>query len=184
MSFEGAQFGISECLYPFSKTMSGKFRILKKQEDKCKELKCTSLKIMQTLQFTVSSHLECDSEKAKSLDGDLKIRLIQALINNGQGRGVHHGLFKLTSGTDTYILGHLHGITNAGTHHSPLEHCESCSVQGHMEGQLKGIIYNNKDVRTMDRLFASYAFEFKTGVEFNMDRLKGSLEGVIISDCN
>jgi hypothetical protein len=48
MSFEGAQFGISECLYPFSKTMSGKFRILKKEEDKCKEHKCTSLKIMQS----------------------------------------------------------------------------------------------------------------------------------------
>jgi hypothetical protein len=37
----------------------------------------------------------------QSLDGDIKIRLIQALINNGQGRGVQHGLFKLTSNSDT-----------------------------------------------------------------------------------
>ena len=138
---------------------------------------------MQTLQFNVTSHSECDSEKAKKLDGDLKIRLIQGLINNGEGRGVHHGLFKLSGSSDTYVLGQLRGITNAGTHHSPLHDCERCDIKGHMEGQLNGIIYNKEDVRTMDRLFAAYALEFDTGVEFNMGGLKGIIEGVIISDC-
>lgn len=183
MSFEGPQFGISECIYPFSKTTSGKHRILKKAEDKCEELKCISLKIMQTLEFTVRSHSQCDSEKAKNLDGNLKMRLIQGLINNGEGRGAHQGLFKLGGNSDTYVLGQLRGITNAGTHHRPLQECESCDIKGHMEGQLNGIIYNKKDVRTMDRLLATYALEFKTGVEFHMDGLKGTIEGVIISEC-
>ena len=31
----------------------------------------------------------------------------------------------------------------------------------------------------MDRLLATYALEFKTGVDFQMDRLSGTIEGVI-----
>ena len=182
MSFEGPQFGISECIYPFSKTMSGKYKILKKEEDKCEEFKCLTLKIMQTLQFTVWS-AECDSEKAKNLDGNLIMRLIQGLINNGEGRGAHHGQFRMDGNSDTYVLGYLRGTTNAGTHHRPLHQCESCDIKGHMEGQLNGIVYNKKDVRTMDCLLATYALEFTTGVEFQMDRLQGVIEGVIISDC-
>jgi hypothetical protein len=183
MGFEGPQFGITECIYPFSKTMSGKFRILEKKEDKCEELKCISLKIMQTLQFTLWTNIECDSEKAKDLDGNLKMRLIQGLINNGEGRGSHQGLFRLEGNSEIYVIGHLRGITNTGTHHIPLQQCESCDIKGHMEGQLNGTVYNKKDVRTMDRLLATYALEFKTGVEFRMDRLKGTIEGVIISEC-
>jgi hypothetical protein len=166
MSFEGPQFGISECIYPFSKTMSGKYRILKKEEDKCEELKCSSLKIMQTLEFTVLSNPECDSEKAKTFDGTLRMRLLQGLINNGEGRGAHQGLFRLDGNSDSYIIGQLRGVTNAGTHHSPLQECESCDIKGHMEGELNGTVYNKEDIRTMDRLMATYALEFRTGVEF------------------
>jgi hypothetical protein len=184
MSCGGPQFGVSECIYPFSKTMSGKYRILKKEEDKCEEFRCISLKIMQTLEFSVWSHSECDSEKAKDFDGNLKMRLIQGLISNGEGRGAHHGLFRLDGNSDRYVSGCLQGITNAGTHHRPLHECESCDIKGHMEGQLNGIIYNKKDVRTMDRLLATYALEFKTGLEFQMDGLRGTIEGVIISDCS
>jgi hypothetical protein len=36
----------------------------------------------------------------------------------------------------------------------------------------------------MDRLLATYALEFKTGLEFQMDGLRGTIEGVIISDCS
>ena len=132
MSFEGPQFGISECIYPFSKTMSGKYRILKKEEDRCEEFKCLTLKIMQTLQFSVWSG-ECDSEKAKDFDGNLLMRVVQGLINNGEGRGAHHGLFRLDGNSDTYISGYLQGITNAGTHYRPLQDCESCDIIGHME---------------------------------------------------
>jgi hypothetical protein len=183
VSFEGPQFGISECIYSFSKTMSGKATILKKEKNNCEEPKCISLKIMQDIVLGVRSNSECDSEKAKTLDGNLIMRLIQGLIDTGEGRGAHHGSFRWAGTSDTFVIGQLRGITNAGTHHKPLKECEKCNIKGHMEGQLNGTVYNTKDIGIMDRLLATYAFEFKTGVEFRMDMLQGTIEGVIISLC-
>jgi hypothetical protein len=57
------------------------------------------------LEFNVMSHRECDSQKAETFDGRLRMRLIQGLINNGEGRGAHQGLFRLDGNSDSYVLG-------------------------------------------------------------------------------
>jgi hypothetical protein len=75
------------------------------------------------------------------------------------------------------------GITNSGSHWIEPATCEKCNITGHMEGQLSGSIYYKNNQRLDCHLVCSYALYFKPSKEFEMDGLKGTVEGVLGSEC-
>jgi hypothetical protein len=186
LNLDGPQFEINECLYELSKSLKGRITLVKSKQGKCDKLKlkCVSFKTLHKLDITLSSHQPCDLKNGGLLDGTLTAELIHGLINDGEGRGAHYGKFQLISSLGNRVRGQLWGITNTGTHHKPIGDCEPCDQRGHMEGRLAGEI--QKDSRTPlfgCRLFGSYAINFDHSTGFIDTSVTGTLEGVIICEC-
>jgi hypothetical protein len=183
MSLDGPQFGINECLYELSKDLKGEIVLGNAYEEKCRRLDCVSFKTYHKLDVKVLSHSPCDSKKGKVLDGRLIAKIIHGLINNGEGRGAHHGRFRISSTTGTIVGGQLWGITNAGTHRKPLSDCELCGLKGHMEGRLAGIIWRGDKSLIDCRVFGSYVIKFDHSTGFIGTSVTGTLEGIIVCEC-
>ncbi|HEY7080759.1 MAG TPA: hypothetical protein VH500_13730 [Nitrososphaeraceae archaeon] len=175
------QPGLSECLHSISKQLSGKNVVHRKWEEKCEESECLSLRIAHTLEFSPFSS-ECDSKEGKELSHSLLMHVNQRLIDNGMGRGLHSGRFTW-GGENIQIMGTFMGITNSGSHWIEPAECENCNVSGHMEGQLSGTIQYKNNERLNCYLTCSYALYFKPSKEFDMDGLKGTVEGVLGCEC-
>ena len=50
---------------------------------------------------------------ATIVDGTLTSEIVHGLIINGEGRGAHHGKFRIGGSKDIEVVGILGGITNA-----------------------------------------------------------------------
>ena len=140
--------------------MGGRIYHVDAREDKCEKLDCISFKTRHRLDFQLSSHTPCDSNKAKVFDGKLVATIVHGLIENGEGRGAHHGKFRLTGVSGILVRGQLWGITNAGTHHDAVGDCEPCDRKGHMEGRFAGEVYEGEKSLIDCRVFGSYAIIF------------------------
>lgn len=183
MSLDGPQYGINECLYELSKDLKGRIILGRTNEEKCEKLDCVSFKTCHKLEVELSSHPPCDSKKGKVLDGSLIATIVHGLINNGEGRGAHHGKFQLSSISGTIVRGQLWGTTNAGTHRKPISDCEPCDLKGHMEGRLAGEIQEGENLLIDCRVFGSYMIKFDHSTGFINTSVTGTLEGVIICEC-
>jgi hypothetical protein len=163
--------------------MKGRIILARANEEKCEKLDCISFKTYHQLEVELSSHAPCDSKKGEVLNGSLIARIIHGFINNGEGRGAHHGKFQLSSISGTIVRGQLWGITNAGTHRKPISDCESCDLKGHMEGRLAGEIQEGDKSLTDCRVFGSYMIKFDPSAGFINTPMTGTLEGVIVCEC-
>jgi hypothetical protein len=187
LSLEGPIFESNERISELSKRMDmGQMRrIGKPRFDICgspTEPHTKTLKVRHHFSCRLRTNNECDSEIAKVLNGRLiSSKLIHGLNLDGKGRGAYHGNLLIVGAKGTEVKGIISGITNAGTHHTPLKACEQCSVKGHMEGRLVGRI--TKGPLIDSRIFASYAMKFDPSDEFTDTTVKGELEGIIVSDC-
>jgi hypothetical protein len=176
------------CITEISKKMArGEIRrIGEPREDVCGSPPCRSFKAKHNFAFVLRRHKQCDSEIAKILDAETNNPnftsiVTHALNKNGEGRGVHHGDFNIFGSEDTHVKGTISGVTNAGTHHSPIRACEPCNVKGHMEGRLVGQII--KGPLLGSTIYASYAIQFEHSKKFNDTPAVGTLEGIILSEC-
>lgn len=141
MSSEGPTFESRECIFELSKKMTnGQMRrIGEPRLYTCDSPACKTFKVEHNFTCILKTNKECDSKTAAIIDGRLTSEIIHGLIKNGEGRGTHHGKFRIAGSKGIEVTGMLAGITNAGTHHGT-SNCEPCNVKGHMEGRLVGNI--------------------------------------------
>lgn len=190
-SDNGPVFESKECIAEISKIIvRGQIRrIGEPKYDICDSPSCRSFKAKHNFSCILRTNEGCDSKLAKILDGldeptsrpNFTSEITHGLILNGEGRGAHSGKFHIVGSEDTNVTGILTGITNAGTHHTFSNECETCNVKGHMEGRLVGKITKGSLVGS--RIFASYMIRFEHSPEFNDTIAAGTLEGIIVSDC-
>ena len=186
---DGPVFESKECFDEISKIISrGAIkRIGEPRYDSCEYPACKSFKVKHNFACVLRSNLECDSKVGKLFTDrftrpNFTSEIIQGLILNGEGRGVHQGKFTIGGSDGLIAAGTLGGITNAGTHQTAPIDCESCKVKGHMEGRLAGNI--TKGSLNWGRIFASYMIIFEHSIDFRDTMAKGTLEGIIVRDCS
>jgi hypothetical protein len=127
----------------------------RRKRRQCEKLDCISFKTRHRLDFQLSSHTPCDSNKAKVFDGKLVATIVHGLIANDGGR-----------------RGQLWGITNAGTHPDAVGDCGPCDKEGHMEGRLAGEVYEGDKSLIDCRVFGSYAIIFEHSSGFGTTHAK------------
>jgi hypothetical protein len=182
LSSDGPILGSRECIFELSKKMTnGQMRrIGEPRSYTCDSPSCKSFKGEHNFFCILKTNKECDSKMATIVDGTLTSEIVHGLIINGEGRGAHHGKFRIGGSKDIEVVGILGGITNAGTHHGTKD-CEPCDIKGHMEGRLVGNI--EKGPLIGSRIIASYMIFFEHSPEFTDTIANGELEGIIVSDC-
>jgi hypothetical protein len=185
MSLDHPQYDLKACLYELSKNLKGRLRQIKEDSQSCTTPStCATLKTKHELNVQVkTTGSPCDSARGRKLDGRLVVKeLIHGLINDGLGRGYHRGYFWwFDTATSLIAEGTISGITNAGTHRKPLNDCELCNIQGHMEGQIVGRI--RKGPLKGCEIYGIYLFSFNPSTTFNSPPVTGTLEGVIECVC-
>lgn len=173
------------CLRPVSKNLRGELRLNKRERQDCDEEPCKTLKTDHGLRLEVHSHQPCDSEPGKQLDGTLFVRrLVHALINSGEGRGLHTGHFEWV-GDQLVVEGVMSGMTNEGTHREPVfQPCQVCDERGVMEGRLCGRVVRAKDERLIGcNVAAAYRLRFDASEGFRDTGVEGTLEGLLVCRC-
>lgn len=182
---------INQCLYEISKTMFGELHFENETKEQCDNLGCVIITTSHILKTEIQS-FQCDSGRIPNIDGILKSRLIHRFIENGNNRGKHHGTFEWYRLPDFVIIGELNGITNAGTHHTPLRECEECNQNSHIEGKINGYIKfkDSGDIMQGYEISAMYAMDIKwenNSEPFrreNRGRVMGTIEGIVSRFCN
>jgi hypothetical protein len=172
------------CLNAVSKNMKGVLEPHVKDEQKCAQPKCLTLKTAHSLKLSASSH-KCDSKFGKLLDGVIVVeRLISAFDTDGTHRGFHAGDFTW-KGTNFVATGRMSGMTNVGTHRKPIfADCQQCDDRGVMEGRICGqIIETSKAELKGCQIFGSYRIRFEPTQEGGKGDVAGVIEGVLICSC-
>jgi hypothetical protein len=185
MSADNPTYDLKACLHQLSKNISGKLTLLKFRTEKCSLPKCNTFKTVHKLDISVkTAGTLCDSVNATKLDGKIVVNdLVHGLLKDGNSRGYHRGKFNWldTSGASVAV-GHIWGITNGGTHRSPVKECETCNTKGHMEGRLLGNITSPSELKGCG-IYASYLFTFESTSAFTSVSIKGTIEGLIECSC-
>jgi hypothetical protein len=169
------------CMIRVSKDWNGEIMVPEEDTQRCSDPRCTTVKGLIKIESTVQRHRRCDSVAAGGLDGDIAGLFAFNHIDSGHGRGYHIGKIDWLGG-GSKLIGRMTGITNAGTHRLPLMQCERCEEPGHMEGCLEAVVVVGQHKGC--RLIATYAIEFDPGVTPQPTAFRGTLEGVLICDCN
>jgi hypothetical protein len=177
------------CLYEISKDVpEGDMRLTFQDQELCPERDCETLKTIHQLGIDLHRG-PCDSAQSSRVNGRLySCDLIHTInVRNGgvDGRGFHGGAF---SWTDRGFLatGTLSGITNAGTHRSPIEPaCQECRAPGFMEGRFCGTIRRSRDPSLIGcQVFGSYRLQFAGDLLAPINPVRaGVMEGLIMCDC-
>jgi hypothetical protein len=168
------------CMIRVSKDWQGDFRVADRDLKKCEKPGCTTVKGLIKVESKIQRHQPCDAVGAASLDGDISGLLAFSYIDDAQRRGHHVGKIDWT-GTGSKLVGQMTGVTNAGTHRPPLMQCERCEEPGHMEGCLEAVVVEGRHKGC--RLVATYAIEFDPSIAPQDTAFRGTLEGVLICDC-
>lgn len=168
------------CMVRVSKNWKGDFKVADHDLQTCQKPGCTTVKGLIKLKSKVERHRPCDSVAAASLDGAIAGEVAFNYINDGQHRGYHVGKVEWAGG-GSKLIGKMTGSTNAGTHRPPLLQCERCEEPGHMEGCLEAVVVEGQHKGC--RLVATYAIEFDPSVAPQATGFHGTLEGVLICDC-
>lgn len=171
--------GKESCLVPVSMDTKGELKV-RKQESKTCGPGCITLKVRYRLGLAMTSNNTNECNNISDQPGELRANLNMATKNDGHGRGFHEGRFRWATSAGN-VVGRMRGITNAGTHRrppddTPIDDCELCNVQGHMEGQLEGRIVDGPHKGC--RVRASYVINYDPGVAGQDTGVWGTLESV------
>lgn len=177
------------CLDEISKDVrKGDLRLTYQDQELCPEKDCETLKTIHQLGIDLGAG-PCDSEQSSRVNGQLySCDLTHAInVRNGgvDGRGFHGGTF---SWTDQGFLatGTLSGITNTGTHRSPIEPaCQECRSPGFMEGRFCGAIRRSTDPALIGcEVFGFYRLQLAGDLLAPIIPVRaGVLEGLIVCEC-
>lgn len=177
----------THCLRSVSKDVKGELTRLDLDHRKCETEagSCATLVTDHLLRARLESHEPCDDRRPNT-DGELVVRRLVTTFrdDDGHNRGVHAGEFRWRS-KGLVIEGRLRGMTNVGTHRRPaFDDCQECHSPGMMEGVLCGRIVKARDRGLVgDQVTASYRFRFDPSKEFQDTAFTGTIEGVVIHDC-
>jgi hypothetical protein len=174
------------CLTALSKDLEGELRPGEPEKQECREPSCNTLKNVQFLHLAVRFHRPCDSQLARSFDGEIIVeRLVTAFGQDGEHRGFHAGDFRW-SGAEIRAVGRMSGMTNEGNHRGPaFDDCQPCNALGVMEGRICGqVVDTHNEALTECRIFGSYRIKFDSSTAGGSGVVVGTLEGVIICPCN
>lgn len=171
------------CLSPVSKDIEGEVGDPESERRACREPECVTLTSVQPLTLKLNTHQDCD--RVAELDGTIEVRdLVHVFDGDGTGRGFHSGSFRWAS-VAGLILGHLSGITNAGTHRAPaFQECQRCQ-DAVMEGQLCGTVCRSREPGFADcQVFGAYRLRIEPSPEgLRPQGVRGTFEGVLVCPC-
>jgi hypothetical protein len=168
------------CMWAVSKDLRGEFADTKWEDQECRRPDCLTHKGQLIFKVEVTPHFPCDSVASRAFDGGIKGELVFTYIANGYGRGYHIGKFEWYGSTST-LIGRMSGMTNLGTHRSPLAPCEQCDRRGHMEGRLDAVVVDGDHKGCCVR--ATYVIDFDPGFHVQNTAILGTMEGVLICPC-
>jgi hypothetical protein len=175
------------CVSPVSKIVKGRITDPEPERRECDDPKCLSLTTRQLLELLLDP-FECDDPEVSRplLNGVLQVvDLVHVFDRSGDGRGFHSGDFRWEAGR-ILVFGRMSGITNAGTHHEPLQECQRCNDPGFLQGRLCGSIARADDPALRGaQIFANYALRVEriAGDGIPEQELRGTVEGVIVRGC-
>jgi len=171
------------CLAAVSKDVEGEFGDPESERRGCREPECVTVTTVQSVTLRLASNQDCD--RVLELDGVIEVRDLEHVFDgDGTGRGMHSGGLRWSSSAGL-ILGHLSGITNAGTHRAPaFSECQRCQDPV-LEGQLCGTVCRPRDPRFADcQVFGSYRLRIDPspgGIQGQ--RVRGTVEAVLVCPC-
>jgi hypothetical protein len=173
------------CLSSVSKNAAGELSPKDSDKQKCKEVKCETLKTLHDLKLSLKTHA-CDSPTGKLFDGTLTVPGLAHAFESASGlrRGVHSGSFQW-QGKAGVVTGTLSGITNAGIFRAPpFGNYEQCATKGVMIGRLCGVIEKAKDKQLVGcEVIAVYRLKFKPSETGGGGKVAGTIEGDIVCSC-
>jgi hypothetical protein len=180
------------CLFPLSKETDpeglGELRLVFADQETCDD-DCRTLKTIHELDLPLQSSKvdRCDSPKARLLDGRLRVcDLTHALADGAfDQRGFHGGTFTWF-GQRLVATGTLSGITNAGTHRTPVfDPCQKCDEPTFMEGRFCGVIRRAAADPTLIgcQVFGTYRLKFEGSLRESSTPIRGVLEGLVVCEC-
>jgi len=173
------------CLSGLSKNLRGRLKLAEKDEQRCEEPACRTLKTVHVLKVDVRANRPCDSRLGQALSGTLVVeRLVSAFDTDGMHRGFHAGDF-LWTGSGVKVAGRMSGMTNVGTHREPaFRACQRCDERGVMEGRLCGEVVSteNRALRGC-QVVGAYRIRFDPGVGGGEGEVAGTFEGDLICPC-
>ena len=172
------------CLSNFSKNVKGEVALEVSNPQKCAKPKCVTLRTSNILKLVLGNN-SCDSPVAKDFNGGLSVsNLATAYQADGVHRGFHAGDFVLTGANGLKVEGRMSGMTNEGTHRSPIKDCQKCDEVGIMEGRLCGsVTATNNPALKGCQVIAAYRLKFDATAKGIQGVMWGTLEGVIICPC-
>jgi hypothetical protein len=172
------------CVSALSKTLEGRIDRPEPERRECDDPTCLSLTTRQSLELSVQLH-DCDEDPAK-LQGTLRVvDLVHVFDQDAERRGFHAGDFRWQSDR-ALVLGRLSGITNAGTHRTPVLECQECRAPGFLQGRLCGSIVRADDQALRGaQVFANYLLHVRelSGEGIPGQGVLGTLEGVVVRGC-
>lgn len=174
------------CLHALSKNLKGELKLNVKEEQKCEQPPCRTLKTVHLLKMVVKTNPPCDSKHGAMLDGDFVIeRLVTAFEVDGGHRGFHAGDFTWND-SGIHAAGRISGMTNVGTHRKPVfdPACQSCETRGVMEGRFCGQIIEAKlPMYNGGQILGSYRIRYDPSATGGSGTVVGVIEGVLIFPC-
>ena len=172
------------CLSNLSKNVKGEVALEVSKLQKCAKPKCVTLRTSNVFKLSLANNT-CDSKLATDFNGSLSVtNLATAYQTDGMHRGFHAGDFVWAGANGLKVEGRMSGMTNEGTHRSPIKECQKCDDVGIMEGRLCGTVTasNNPDLKGC-QVMAAYRFKFEATAKGIQGKILGTIEGVIISPC-
>ncbi len=169
------------CLYEVSKILRGEAEVVQTETQECSEpSKCKTLKRHSRFRMELEPG-PCDSPVSKeTLSGKAEGDIVGVFVDGDMTkRGGHTGAFRWVTGSSE-LVARMRGVSNAGTHHEPVDECEKCYVPGHAEGWLRAAVVEGHSEGC--RVAGSYAMKFdisEGGTTFT-----GTLEGLLICQCS
>ena len=172
------------CLSNLSKNVKGEVALEVSKGQKCVKPKCATLRTSNVFKLSLGNNT-CDSPVAKDFNGGLSVNnLATAYQADGMHRGFHAGDFVWTGANGLKVEGRMSGMTNEGTHRTPIKDCQKCDEVGIMEGRLCGsVTATNNPVLKGCQVIAAYRLKFDATVKGAQGVAFGTIEGVIICPC-
>jgi hypothetical protein len=169
------------CLYEVSKVIRGEYRIVRKDDQYCKEAGCKTRKHYDEFRMEIVPG-PCDSDLSReAFSGEAEGDMVAAYKDaDPTQRGGHTARFKW-SGAGSALVGRMRGIINAGTHHDPVADCEPCDKPWHAEGWVRAAVVDGHSEGC--RVAAMYALNFDPRGEEGGEFI-GTMEGLLICQCD
>ena len=173
------------CISPVSKNLRGAFSLTDAEPEECDKLDCQTLETTNSFKFSVAG-FPCDSQLGALLDGVLFGSMVHKFADgDGRRRGVHEATLRWRGRNRTLVAGTMRGVTNAGTHRTPVfDPCQECDEPGVMEGLLTGrVVRTDHESLVGCRVQACYRIRFEPSEKGPQAEASATLEGALICAC-